>query len=116
MDLHTFRQKIKTEPENIDFPETMEVIDKNYYFTPTEFENGGLKNEAGENSGSCKLFYFAREQGFSEQQTLHCFGEYYREDVLKNPQADNHQNIRNFMKTGWLGIHFKGEVLQEKDD
>jgi HopJ type III effector protein len=32
-------------------------------------------------------------------------------DVLENPEATNHQNIRNFMKTGWAGISFEGTAL-----
>ncbi|MFK7815738.1 MAG: HopJ type III effector protein, partial [Gammaproteobacteria bacterium] len=36
---------------------------------------------------------------------------YYRDDVLQNPEGDNHQNIRNFMKTGWGGITFENDVL-----
>ncbi len=29
-------------------------------------------------------------------------------------ESDDHANIRNFMKTGWAGIQFEGEVLKEK--
>ena len=36
------------------------------------------------------------------------------EDVLENPQGTNHQNIRNFMKTGWDGIQFEGNALKLK--
>jgi hypothetical protein len=34
--------------------------------------------------------------------------------VLKHPEATDHQNIRNFMKTGWEGIRFEGEALKAK--
>ena len=68
-------------------------------------------NAAGENSGSCKLFAFAQLQNLSEAETLACFGAYYYEEVLENPEGTNHQNIRNFMITGWDGIHFEGEAL-----
>ena len=68
----------------------------------------------GENSGSCKLFAFARLQGLSEAQTLACFGSYYRDDVLGDPGGSNHQNIRNFMQTGWKGVQFEGEALKPK--
>jgi len=57
------------------------------------------------------LFSFAKLQGLTEEQTLACFGIYYRDDVLKNPDADNHQNIRNFIKTGWAGIEFDDLAL-----
>jgi hypothetical protein len=45
---------------------------------------------------------------------LSCFGAYYQEDVLGDPDGTNHQNIRNFMKTGWDGIAFYGEALALK--
>ena len=74
------------------------------------------KNEAGENNGSCKLFAFASAHKFSEQQTLNCFAQYYRDDVLNDPKGDSHQNIRNFMKFGWDGIKFYGTALVKKED
>lgn len=114
MDLNAFLDKLNTTPENIEFTDTMAVIENEYTFTETAFSNGDLKNAAGENSGSCKLFSFAQLQQLDQQQTLACFGIYYRDDVLKNPDADNHQNIRNFMKTAWEGIAFEGEALQKK--
>lgn len=115
MTLNAFLKKLKTTPEEIDFNELIEVIDSRYDFTPTAFENGSLHNATGENSGSCKLFSFARLHMLKEEQTLACFGAYYREDVLQHPKADNHQNIRNFMKTGWTGIKFDGEALFDRD-
>jgi len=105
---------LENSPENLDFNQTMGVIDSLYTFTPTSFTNGQLRNDAGQNSGSCKLFAFAKLQQFSEQQTLDCFGQYYREDVLKNPESENHQNIRNFMSHGWNGISFESEALQAR--
>ena len=42
----------------------------------------------------------------SVENTLACFGAYYRDEVLKQPDADNHGNIRSFMRTGWDGISF----------
>jgi hypothetical protein len=54
-------------------------------FSPTAFENGILHNAAGENSGSCKLF-FRRNTNLSEAATLSCFGAYYQEDVLGDPK------------------------------
>jgi len=44
----------------------------------------------------------------TEQQTLNCFCAYYRDDVLHQPDADDHQNIRNFIKIVWSGIAFEG--------
>lgn len=114
MDLNTFLQKLKFTPDSIAFSDTMAVIETNYEFTPAAFKNGELLNEQGQNSGSCKLFAFAQLQGLSPQQTLACFGAYYRDDVMKNPAGADHQNIRNFMKTGWAGIKFNTSPLNPK--
>jgi hypothetical protein len=114
MTLETFLQKLKDSPENIEFNDTMSIIDSLYVFTPTSFQNSDLVNEAGQNSGSCKLFSFARLHNLTPEQTLACFGSYYRDDVLKHPDNRDHQNIRNFMKTGWSGSEFDSEPLKAK--
>ena len=114
MNINSFLEKLNKTPESIDFADTIAVIEENYVFEPTAFENGVLHNAAGENSGSCKLFAFAELQNLSEAATLSCFGAYYYNDVLKNPEGTNHQNIRNFMKTGWDGIAFYGSALVSK--
>lgn len=114
MTIQEFIEKLTTAPTSIDFKETIAVIDAHYDFTPTGFQNGELKNEAGQNSGSCKLFSFAQLSGLNQQQTLDCFGDYYRIDVLQHPTATDHQNIRNFMKYGWQGISFNGTALSRK--
>jgi len=106
--------KIQNQPETILFPEVIEYIDINYSFTPTRFTNGTTVNEANQNNGSCKLFYFAKAQGLSPEQTLHLFGDFYRVDVLENPNGTDHQNIRNFMKSGWNGIVYDGVALHLK--
>lgn len=114
MNIDAFLKKLNDTSESIAFDDTMAVIDASYEFTPASFTNGEVKNEAGQNSGSCKLFAFAKLNGLSEAQTLACFGAYYREDVLKNPDGADHQNIRNFMKTGWFGVKFDSMPLQPK--
>ena len=114
MTLESFLQKLKDCPENIEFNDTMSIIDSLYIFTPTSFKNGGLVNSAAQNSGSCKIFSFARLHNLTPEQTLACFGSYYRNDVLKHPENSAHQNIRNFMKTGWTGIEFDSEPLKAK--
>ena len=111
MDIKTFLDQVKNQPETVTFADTMAVVDTNYQFTPGAFRNGELANAAGQNSGSCKLFSFAKIHGLTEQQTLHCFGDYYRVDVLQHPQANDHQNIRNFMRSGWKGIEFEAAAL-----
>ncbi|MFE3848154.1 HopJ type III effector protein [Flavobacterium sp. LB3P45] len=111
MSTTSFLEKLKQSPEAITFAETIAVIEANYDFTPTAFENGLQHNAAGENSGSCKLLAFAEIQNLTQAETLSCFGAYYYEDVLKNPNGTDHQNIRNFIKTGWDGIAFYGSTL-----
>jgi HopJ type III effector protein len=111
MTIPAFLEKLNQTPEVITFAETIAVIEANYSFTPTTFSNGDQINNAGENSGSCKLFAFAKLQNLSPTQTLACFGAYYFDEVLGDPEGINHQNIRNFMKTGWDGIQFGGEAL-----
>lgn len=114
MSITAFLEQLKQSPDTITFPETIAVIDENYNFTPTAFQNGNTYNEAGTNSGSCKLFSFAQLQNLSQEETLACFGAYYYEEVLGDPDGNNHQNIRNFMKTGWDGIKFEGQALELK--
>jgi len=114
MSIDAFITKINSTPESIQFTDTIALIEANYDFTPTAFQNGLLKNDAGQNSGSCKLFSFARIHQLSETQTLDCFGDYYRIDVLQHPDAQDHQNIRNFMQFGWSGITFEGDALSKK--
>ncbi len=114
MNVSEFLGKVKQEPLAVTFDQTMETVDANYEFTPTAFINGMIKNEAGQNNGSCKLFAFAQLNGLSTDETLACFGDFYRKDVLENPDSDNHQNIRNFISNGWEGIEFDGEPLKEK--
>ena len=114
MSINTFIEKINSNPSSVHFTETIAVIEENYEFTPTAFQNGSLKNEVGQNSGSCKLLSFAQLHNLTEAQTLVCFGDYYRVDVLQHPSAQDHQNIRNFMQFGWDGIAFDGKALRKK--
>ncbi|PIF44827.1 HopJ type III effector protein [Chryseobacterium sp. 52] len=107
-------EQLKNNPESIQFKDVITYIDEQYDFTPTEFKNGNTVNEAGQNNGSCKVFSFAKLQELSKEQVLPLFGEFYREDVLKNPEGTDHQNIRNFMEYGWDGVSFEGEALKKK--
>jgi len=112
--MKNFLQQLNDTPQNTSFEDTMSIIDQNYDFTPCEFKNGDLLNVENQNNGSCKIFAFAHLHNLTEQQTLHCFGDYYRSDVLKNPAGTDHQNIRNFIKTGWDGISFNASPLSKK--
>jgi len=111
MKLNDFLKKLNATPEQVEFSEVMTVISANYHYQPCTFSNGDLTNEVGSNEGSCKIFAFAKLHGLSEEATLACFGQYYREDVLLTPKGTDHTNIRNFIKQGWQGINFEGEVL-----
>ncbi|MBP6073250.1 MAG: HopJ type III effector protein [Flavobacterium sp.] len=114
MTIQAFIEKLKKTPETITFAETIETVESNYEFTPTAFKNGNQHNGAEENSGSCKVFAFAKIQQLTQAETLACFGAYYFEEVLGDPEGTNHQNIRNFMQSGWNGIQFEGVALSLK--
>lgn len=114
MKLNKFLAELKKNPRKNSFFDTIEVIGEHYDFIPTAFNNGNLEVKAGEHNGSCKIFAFGQLHNLSKEETLACFGDYYFEDVLKNPGGTDHQNIRNFMKTGWEGIHYKGTALLPK--
>lgn len=114
MTIEDFKHKLKTTPKTIQFSETMSVIEANYNFTPTAFKNGNLANKSNENMGSCKLLAFAKNQELTKEETLACFGDFYYNDVLENPDGTSHQNIRNFMEFGFKGLHFEHHPLKQK--
>ena len=107
-------EQLEKSAGDIQFKEVIAFIDEHYDFTPTKFTNGNTINEADENNGSCKVFSFAKLNALSKEETLALFGDFYRTDVLQNPDGDDHQNIRNFMTFGWDGISFEGEALKRK--
>ncbi|WP_031432721.1 HopJ type III effector protein [Methylomarinum vadi] len=117
MTVTEFLDRLKNN-ETIDFADSMAVIADHYHYQPTAFSNGlgadKLDNPGGTNEGSCKIFAFARLHRLDPAQTLQLFGDYYRKDVLEDPTGSGHQNIRNFMKYGWEGIHFSANALTEK--
>ena len=91
-------EQLKNFPETINFNDVIVFIDENYNFKPVRFVNGSIVNEANQNNGSCKIFSFAKMNNLSEKDTLALFGDFYRNDVLQNPEGEDHQNIRNFIK------------------
>jgi len=117
MTLNLFLQQVKS-GNAIDFKQTMAIIDDHYHYQPVRFNNGlnenQFINEAGCNEGSCKIFAFALLHQLSLEQTLNLFGDFYRQDVLNNPNGEGHQNIRNFIRDGWEGIYFNHPALTEK--
>ena len=118
MTLDSLLQKIKTQTHFLKFQEVIDVINEYYLYTPTHFTNGvGEKkqdNPAGTNEGSCKIFSFGKIHQLSEEQVLGCFGRYYREDVLQNPDGDDHGNIRAFIESGWAELSFDHPALKER--
>lgn len=102
-------------PDAVEFSEVLAVIAAHYIYAPTRFTNGlgadPVVNAAGTNEGSCRVFAFAKLNGLSPQQTLACFGRFYREEVLGDPAGSGHANIRRFMRDGWAGIVFDGVAL-----
>ncbi len=110
-------KKIRTNPETVSFQETINVIDTYYSYSPTRFTNGIndqlVINNAGDNASSCKIFAFAQLHGLDELQALHCFGDYYRVDVLQHPDNDDHANIRTFIRYGRKHIKFDDVALTE---
>jgi len=108
-------EQLEKSPETIQFNDVIAFIDAHYDFTPTKFTNGNTVNEAGQNNGSCKVFSFAKLNVLSKEETLALFGNFYRTDVLENPEGTDHQNIRNFIEFGWDGISFEGEALKRRN-
>jgi len=107
-------EQLEKSAEEIQFKDVIAFIDEHYDFTPTKFTNGNTVNEADQNNGSCKVFSFAKINDLSKEETLNLFGEFYRKDVLQNPEGTDHQNIRNFIEFGWEGISFEGKALTRK--
>ena len=95
------------------FTDVIAYIEARYNHTPTAFKNGQQTNAATENQGSAKVFSFAQLNGLDQARTLNLFAEHYAA-VLANPEATDHQNIRQFMQNGWDGIQFEGQALTAK--
>ena len=105
MNLKNFLIQLKQSPESVDFDETISLIDSLYKHTEVNFRVGETLSQAGQNIGSSKILGFALLQQLDALSTLACFGNYYR-DVLANPEGEDHQNIRQFMKHEWEGVKF----------
>ena len=99
--------------KEIKFSEVLQFIEARYTHTATAFKNGEQHNAATENQGSAKVLSFAQANNLSEEETIQLFAEHY-DDVLSTPEATNHQNIRQFMKSGWDGVQFEGSSLTER--
>ncbi|MBU2897033.1 HopJ type III effector protein [Vibrio hepatarius] len=84
-----FLKRLTTAPNDVMFDQSIQLIDEYFDFQPINFVNGETQNQAGENNGSCKIFAFAQMQGLDESSTLACFGQFYRDDVLNNPNGSD---------------------------
>lgn len=106
---------LKKQPTRVQFNDVIETINNAYQYTPSRFLNGRdqdtVVNEAASNEGSCKILAFAKLNNLTKEQALHCFGEYYRKDVLDNPGNTDHANIRALIKHGLNDVHFDNTVL-----
>ncbi len=114
MTLNDFVDQLYTRPETITFEKAIAVIDREFEFTPVAFTVGEQRNPAGANLGSCRLLAFAHAMNLPAETTLALFGDYYRKDVLGNPEGQDHANIRQFMQHGWKGVHFSAIALKKK--
>ena len=97
-----YNANVEMDADSLKMEELMDLIDTHYEVGLLEFKNGDILNKQGENVGSAKLLSYAAISDFDKETTLKLWGQYYRE-VLADPDGDSHQNIRNFMKTGWDG-------------
>jgi len=104
-----FNANVEMSADDLTFEQVMEMIDAHYESGLIEFKNGDIVNKPGENEGSAKLLSYAALSGMDKDTTLKLWGQHYR-DVLKDPEGNSHQNIRNFMKYGWEGVPFENGI------
>lgn len=97
------------------FDDTLALIDQHFEFQPTGFNNGPLRNDAGENAGSCRVFALGQYCNLNEADTLNLFAQHYQQ-VLGDPTGDSHGNIRQFISTGWSGIRFDQQPLRARTE
>ena len=102
-------------PDEISFQLTMDAVEELYEYSDVPFSVGDVKSAAGESKGSAKVFSFGKISNLDAEATLQCFGDFYRKDVLENPDGTDHANIRAFMKGGWDCVEFpEGLALKAK--
>jgi hypothetical protein len=93
-----------------EFIEIQNTIDDGYSYSSNGFTIGNIYNDANSNQWSGKVLSYAVLNKLTTEQTLELFGEHYR-DVLANPDADTHKNIRALMKFGLDGVSFDSNKL-----
>lgn len=118
MTLNELLDAIQTQPENVQFNDVIDTINNEYTYSPSKFTNGLgddiVTNDSETNEGSCKILAFAVLNELSTEQTLSCFGRYYREDVLQHPDGSDHANIRVLMKHTLDDVFFYDTVLVKR--
>jgi ribosome-associated protein YbcJ (S4-like RNA binding protein) len=110
LNLSEFLDLLNDSSKQVEFDDSIALIDSLYQFTPTAFRNGDAVSASDQNYGSCKILSFGQIQQFDVQQTLRCFGAFYQ-GVVDTPVGVDHQNIRQFMLHGWSGVVFEGTAL-----
>lgn len=110
-----FNANLEMSGDDLMFDEFLTLCDEQYESGLVEFKNGDMVNMPGENDGSAKVLSYGALAEFDQSTTLKLWGQYYR-DVLATPDRTDHQNIRNFMKSGWDGVDFyNGVALTKKN-
>lgn len=99
--------------KELQFKDIIAYIDAHYSYTPSAFRNGSQHNAENENQGSAKVLSFAKLYDLTQEDTLKLFAEHY-EAVLRTPEGTDHQNIRQFMKSGWREVEFSNRVLKKR--
>eukprot|EP00579_Thalassiosira_antarctica_P000180 CAMPEP_0201866554 /NCGR_PEP_ID=MMETSP0902-20130614/1099_1 /ASSEMBLY_ACC=CAM_ASM_000551 /TAXON_ID=420261 /ORGANISM="Thalassiosira antarctica, Strain CCMP982" /LENGTH=214 /DNA_ID=CAMNT_0048391543 /DNA_START=35 /DNA_END=679 /DNA_ORIENTATION=+ len=108
-----FNANLEMGGDDLMFDEFITLCDEQYEYGLIEFGNGGMVNKEAENDGSAKVLSYAALADFDKEMTLKLWGQFYR-DVLAKPDGTDHQNIRNFMKTGWEGVDFSNGIALTK--
>jgi len=108
-----FNANLEMGGDDLKFAEFVELVNEQYETGLLEFKNGDVVNKPGENEGSAQVLSYAALANFDKEMTLKLWGEYYRQ-VVASPDGTDHQNIRNFMKTGWEGVPFENGIALTK--
>ena len=91
--LEAFMKTVKSDSKSIEFEVTMAAIEEGFDYAPTAFTCGAVESTSEQNQGSAKILSFAKLQKLNKETTLNLFGRYYRDDVLSNPDGDDHGNV-----------------------
>ena len=87
--------RVTKEGRTIELNDVLDVLKRKYEWTPQVFTNGEFRNNEDENQASGLLLAWAAKNNLSTAQVLRCYGKFARE---LDPNADDHQNIRQVIK------------------